>query len=105
MGCIRLGSCSSSSQATPFTETSPNPNPHRFRIEESEIVNGNTIMLVRYPDCTTFDGLKLLLLKGKHLLFNKLDPHFLDDINHPVIARFIPDEDGYIMALAAAKNY
>jgi hypothetical protein len=104
MGVGPRWSCSPMTEAVNFLDSSPNPNPRRFEILDTEYHNGNTILLVHYPDCTTFEGQKLLLLKGVHALFTELDPHFLDD-DHPVIARFIPNEDGYKMALASAKAF
>jgi hypothetical protein len=49
--------------------------------------------------CTTFNGHKLLLLKGNKDFSNlkELDPHFLND-DHPVIARFKPDDTGWKLA-------
>lgn len=80
-----------------------NPKPHLFTIKNLENVNGNTIALVNYPNCTTFNGDKLLLIRG---FYNKgnfkiLDPHFLDD-KHIVIGRFIPTKEGWKMARVAA---
>ncbi len=97
-------SCGTSALATPFCDTTPNPNPHRFEIVDAELINGHTLLYVRYPNCTTFNGMKLLLLRGFNIYFTKLDPHFLNDPKHPVVARFIPNEDGYKMAVAAANS-
>lgn len=81
-----------------------NPNPYNFKIKKTKFVNGHTIALVNYPNCTTYNGDKLMLLRGIHKHLDKLDPHFLDD-NHIVIARFIPKQFGWKMAEICAENY
>ena len=107
---VRFSSCDSKPKETQYNLVKEmrdvNPNKFRYKIEEFEILNANTIVLVHYLDCTTFKGRKLLLLKGKHdpRNFSELDPHFLDD-DHLVIARFIPNEDGYNMARASAMIF
>jgi hypothetical protein len=79
-----------------------NPNPYRFRVIWAEVHNGHTVMMVNYPNCTTFNGDKLLLLRGIWpITMRKLDPHFLDAL-HPVIARFLPTTEGIFLARAAA---
>lgn len=81
-----------------------NPNPHNFKVRWAEVHNGHTVMMVNYPNCTTFGGDKLLLLRGIWPpTMRKLDPHFLDG-NHPVIARFLPNKEGVLLAIAAARS-
>ncbi len=84
-------------------DTSPNPNPFRFTIVEYEIRNGNTVIMAKYPDCPTFGGKKLMVLKGIYIPknINVLDPHFLEN-DHPIIARFIPTSEGYALACMVA---
>jgi len=88
-------------------DTSPNPNPWNFEINwiEYPCYDRATLMSVTYPNCTTFEGNKLLLLKGRWTSadFESLDPHFLDS-KHPVVARFIPNSIGVRMARAAAAQ-
>lgn len=62
MGCAYGFSCGTGS----YSETnSVNPDPKNFKIIKTEITQfDTTIMLVNYPNCTTFGGNKLLLLKG-----------------------------------------
>jgi len=86
--------------------TSPNPNPYRYTIVEYEIRNGNTVIIAKYPDCPTFDGRKLMVLKGVHppKSINVLDPHFLEN-DHPIIARFIPTSEGYALACMVADAF
>lgn len=82
---------------------SKNPDPKRFSVMASEVVNGHAILLVNYPNCTTFGGNKLLLLRGKKYNKNKLDPHLLGN-NHCVMARFEPNKQGYKLARICAEN-
>lgn len=85
----------------------PNPNPYSFRVVRSEkYEKGYIIAEIKYLGCTTFDGLKLLLLQTTKNIkdFEVLDPHFLDDDKHPVIARFQPTLEGWRMARACVKE-
>lgn len=86
--------------------TTPNPNPYNFKIKWKSLVNGNTILLVNYPDCNTFDGNKLILMKGDHskTKFSNLDPHFFESCNNYIIGRFRPDKEGKKLAILCAKN-
>ena len=79
------------------------PNPQIFTIASKEIVNNNTLLLVHYPNCTTFNGLKLLLIQGLEYDEKFLDPHLLGN-NHPVIARFEPNGQGWRIARICAEN-
>jgi hypothetical protein len=76
-----------------------NPDPKNFTILEERFHNGYLILLVKYPDCTNYEGKKLMIYTGfnnsKELLeYNKgnLDPHFSKDKGAPII-RFKPDEN------------
>jgi hypothetical protein len=84
----------------------PNPNAERFDIIKREVHNNATIILVKYHGCTTFNGSKLLLLRGEfdeNKIIVRLDPHLLGN-NHPVVARFEPTQIGLSMARSAAKH-
>lgn len=86
-------SCSSS----PYAAPNSNPDPTKFEILEERAVNGYLILLVKYPNCTNYEGKKLMVFKGYkaswHLLQDtkgQLDPHFSRERWSPV-ARFKPD--------------
>lgn len=84
-------------------DTGVNPNPYNFRIVWASVVNGHTIMKVNYPNCTTYNGDKLLLLRGIWpITMHKLDPHFFEG-DHPVIARFEPTQEGNQLANLCAQ--
>lgn len=91
------------------------PNPFDYHIVKIEWVAGHTIVLANYHGCTSFGGNKLMLIRGSipneytENLGNAdnkelpLDPHFLNE-EYPVIARFIPNEEGWKMARLCAFN-
>lgn len=78
------------------------PDPFNFIIEKIEHINGNTIVLANYGG-ETFGGKKLMVLRGIWTSFDVLDPHFLNE-KHPVVARFIPTDEGFALAREAAAN-
>ena len=86
----------------------PNPNPANYVIKKSEEVGAFLILLIHYPDCTNYEGNKILVFKGVKpldLLNQKLiDPHFFVDpkVASP-IARFVPTDEGWEMAIRFAK--
>lgn len=80
------------------------PDPNNFTIKNIKLVCGNTIVLAQYHGCESFNGDKLILLRGNWNIdqLRTLDPHFLDE-NYAVIGRFVPTKLGMRMATAAAK--
>lgn len=86
-----------------FSDSTPsiNPDPYRYKILRS-YYDGH-LLLVNYPDCTSFGGNKLLLLKEPHK-DGPLDPHLLSE-SHVVLARFTPNKLGRTLARAALKAY
>lgn len=95
----------SNDSAPPVVTKFPNPNPSNFVIEKSSQIMNFLILQVRYPDCTNYEGRKILVYKGvtEETLLERnkgtIDPHFS---NNPKffspIARFVPDNDGWTMA-------
>lgn len=82
----------------------PNPDPRKFTLIEQRKIGKYTIAEVKYHGCTTFDGHKLLLIKGTFDEFPKiLDPHLLG-ANHPVKARFEPNIIGWNLAIICAET-
>ena len=115
MGLFKKSSCTGS---TPQTSSysivnilepkkkyiSPDPNPHEFEILKKEKAGKGMIVEVKYEGCTTFDGVKLLLLRSQvdFKYFRKLDPHILGN-GHIVCARFEPTPQGWDMARMSAE--
>jgi hypothetical protein len=79
----------------------PNPNPRDFEILWVLETDDYLLAKVRYPQCTTFDGEKLLLFKGLRTEWlyslKVLDPHFYSESN--LVARFKPDDEGLKLAM------
>jgi hypothetical protein len=88
----------------------PMPNPRRFEILHGlNIVHGTTtwaILEVLYPDCTNYEGKKILVYKGITTYrlrdLESLDPHFTKNGITP-FARFEPTEEGWEGALSLAR--
>ncbi len=97
------GSYMDTGRKTPTVKeyVSVNPDPTKFTI--IRIIEGiNTYAEIRYPNCTTFEGLKVMVFRGK--VKDKLekaksiDPHF-DIKKMAPIARFEPTVLGRGLAL------
>jgi len=86
------------------------PNPLLYEIVKDIVVNNFLIIMVVYPNCTNFEGKKILVFKDITLEKLKeqklLDPHFSDSKKyiHP-IARFIPNDMGWEMAIVLCKQW
>jgi hypothetical protein len=78
------------------------PDPTKFIIVYIEYRAGNTIVIANYGGAT-FNGNKLMVLRGIYENITVLDPHFLNE-EHPVIARFIPTEQGLKLARLVCDN-
>ena len=86
-----------------------NPNPQRFEILRVAKQGAFLIVEVRYPDCTNYEGRKILLFKGnmteeKLRRLESLDPHFTDNTRVAApVARFEPTSNGWDMAIRLAS--
>ena len=82
------------------------PDPYKFEIINISWLCDCTIIEAKYDGCLSFNGHKLMLLKGdwNHEDFKTLDPHFLDE-DYAVIGRFIPNKIGWKMAKASARTF
>jgi len=82
----------------------PNPDPRSFKI--ASITKGELFDLieVKYYGCTTFRGIKLLVVEKGSVTKKqlKLDPHFLED--NQIVARFRADSQGLLLANYFIKN-
>ena len=97
MGAIKLFSGGAS-----YVENPVNPDPYKFRIKKLMSINGLYVSLVNYPNCTTFEGDKVLVTNYDITNKIKLDPHFYKDSG--LIARFEPTKDGWKAAVWFATN-
>lgn len=78
---------------------STNPNPDEFKVTKVEQHGKLYLSIVIYPNCTNYEGKKILLTRKDPRLFKKLDPHFTKDhtLNAGLIARFEPTVEGWKM--------
>ncbi len=86
------------------TQPAPNPRPDRYELIGMFQFQHAHLLVVKYLDCTNFEGHKLMVFEGQYKPREYLDPHFSNDGNSP-IARFKPDYHGYKLAVEFAENY
>lgn len=87
--------------------SAPNPNPANYRIINDLQINNNLVVEILYPDCSNYEGRKILVFKGislEKLLKQKLiDPHFSENKKYKSpFARFEPTKKGWEAALKLA---
>src|SRR5687767_2968454 len=86
---------------------SKNPDPKRFTIVRAAEYDRATIAMVRYHDCTNYEGHKILVFAGRCYSWlhqvKELDPHFEE--GGKLIARFVPTEEGWNAACSFAGRY
>ena len=87
---------------------SPNPDPQDFKVLSTLTIHGDdviTVAEVYYPNCTTFEGKKILVMRGVTdkivKKFKSLDPHFVEDGG--IIARFPSTAEGMEDAIQYAE--
>ena len=86
-----------------------NPDPSHYQLVKAEEQPGYLIVMIRYPNCTNYEGNKILVFKDLTLiqLVNQklIDPHFFpnDAKFKSPIARFVPTQEGWDMAVAFIK--
>ena len=113
MGICCIGSKSSYDRPYPRYEDTPslpNPNPRNFKILRSAQLNDLLTIAIKYPDCTNYEGMKILIDEnvGMADLVDQghLDPHFSANKKfHSPIARFEPTPRGWEMARKFMEIY
>jgi hypothetical protein len=84
--------------------SAPNPDPSRWELIQVAQFKHAHVLHVRYLDCTNFEGVKILVMRGPHIPGRRpLDPHFSEAATS-LIARFRPDAGGMRMALELAEK-
>lgn len=78
-----------------------NPDPNKFSCGEVRRIGDWWVAKINYPNCTNFEGNKIIVTDFNPIYVGFLDPHFTE--TNGVLARFIPTEDGWLMALAFAQ--
>lgn len=85
-----------------------NPNPENYNVISFMQFDKAFILKIHYENCTNYEGLKIILYKGKFnplMLQAPLDPHFCElQGKYPKpFARFEPTDIGMDMAIQLAK--
>ena len=84
------------------------PDPSNYELLSHVHVGSHLVVKIRYPDCSNYEGEKILLYSNitldELLEHNALDPHFCDreDCISPV-ARFEPTVYGWKLAMRTAQ--
>lgn len=85
----------------------PNPDPNNFKVIDHKQYSNYLYVEVQYPDCTNFEGRKILVYRNMTVLqfmnMNTLDPHFQNDKTSP-IARFAPTAQGRLLAMRMCES-
>lgn len=77
------------------------PNPSKFSITNCVRVGSLFVSRIKYPNCTNFEGDKILVTKWNPRLKTIIDPHF--NKGSGILARFEPTEEGFNIAIECAK--
>ena len=102
--------CSSYDEKPLAPEPLPQPDPKNFKILDSVQSGKFLIVKVNYPDCTNYEGNKVLVYENTTLAQLKkqksIDPHFCTNPNyHSPIARFVPNDRGWAGALIFVRSF
>lgn len=86
----------------------PNPDPSNYKIVKSRQIGEYLLMMINYPDCTNYEGNKILLFRGTELdrllKQNAIDPHFCTNKKfQSPIARFEPTHFGWDCGIKLIK--
>lgn len=96
--------------SSPAPAKSDNPDPANWKIIEAKEHGKYLVLKIKYPDCTNYEGNKILVFEGARLIDvvnqKKIDPHFFptnSQFKSP-IARFEPTDRGWKMAENFVKS-
>lgn len=96
---------------SPMSLEPGNPDPMRWTLLRGQKVGRGYVAEIRYPDCTNYEGKKILVFQAASMESivkqnqGMLDPHFTDDRKMVApVARFEPTERGWELALLIAAN-
>lgn len=95
MGYPNLGSGCSTNNSQPA------PNPSDWVLEAKAIFKNSYVLKIKYKGCTNYEGVKIIVYKGKFKNELLRDPHFSEEEGSP-IARFRPDTEGVFLAMELA---
>lgn len=107
MGLSPFKNSSSSFDKPKKCKKQPNPDPKNYIIEEANLIGPYTVMKVKYPDCTNYEGRKILVFAAAFYDIREqkvIDPHFSDNKDYiSPIARFVPTKEGWEMACGLCR--
>lgn len=92
----------SSSSTSELSNPNPNPNPNNYTVVTSQQVGDLFVSKIRYPNCTNFEGIKIIISDFNPKRRTTIDPHFTQ--NGGIIARFMPTDEGWSMAINFAQS-
>lgn len=78
-----------------------NPDPHRFVVKTCAAYRTCFVSTVHYPNCTNFEGNKVMVTEFDPRTQKVLDPHFRSGAG--IIARFEPSAKGKALAHSLAE--
>lgn len=86
----------------------PNPNPDNYTVIKYEHIGKHLVVMIKYHDCTNYEGKKILLYKDTNITKLKgqgsIDPHFTNNSRMiSPVARFEPTTYGWDMAIKLAQ--
>jgi hypothetical protein len=86
----------------------PNPDPSNFIITESLQIGNILLVKIKYPDCTNYEGMKILVYEDTTIQAliaqQKIDPHFSENAKYKSpLARFEPTDHGWSCAKVLAN--
>ena len=86
-----------------------NPDPKNWSIKEHVQINSFLIIKINYPDCTNYEGNKILVFENttmEELMKQKMiDPHFSGNKKFlSPFARFEPTEKGWEAAIKLSES-
>jgi hypothetical protein len=88
-----------------------NPDPKNYKIIKAEEFNGALVLWIIYPNCTNYEGKKILVFEQGVTLLDivnqkLIDPHFSSNKTYiSPIARFEPTDRGWDWAKYFAKTF
>lgn len=94
-------SCDCGASTVPAVTRNPNPDPMFFIVKNCKKVENHYVSQIQYPNCTNFEGNKILVTTYDPRNRIKIDPHFFPDSG--LIARFEPTKAGAEAAVKLAK--
>lgn len=85
-----------------------NPNPFNYQIIKTKQIKNFAILMIKYPECKNYEGNKILVFKDISIEDLRqrisIDPHFCEDKQNSPIARFVPTDEGWFLAIQLALS-